>query len=139
MGKSRRCLRRTSLSAREALRKVHNPVGKLIVHNVDSFDAVRRAFHMSELRTDVALVLIACRLFQGGENRLPRGLSELVDAGLLEGIRSDPFSGSSRFDDDATRQLVWSFGIDEENTRGIGIVASDYPDGKDLVWRVTAQ
>jgi hypothetical protein len=126
------------VSAREALLKVHNPVGKLMVHNVGSFDAVRRAFHISQLRTDVALVLIACRLFQDRENRLPRGLSELVDAGLLDGIPVDPFSGQPiRYD--VTRQLVWSFGIDEEDNEGDWDFAADTPDGKDLVWRVVAQ
>ncbi len=77
-------------------------------------------------------------MFRDAENRLRRGLSELVDAGLLEGIPVDPFSGQPiRYD--ATRQLVRSFGMDEEDDDGDEDFASDTTGGNDLAWRVSAQ
>ncbi len=63
-------------------------------------------------------------MFRDAENWLRRGLSELVDAGLLEEIPVDPFSGQPiRYD--ATRQLVRSFGIDEEDDDEDGVPRSD--------------
>ena len=115
--------------ARKALRKVHNPVGKQMLHYLDSFEGVRRTYHIGRLRTDAALLLIACRLFRDEEKRLPHQLSELVDANLVDSVPLDPFSGHPiRYD--SKRSLIWSFGFDEEDNGG------DWDT--DFVWRVSA-
>ena len=76
--------------ARNALVKIWNPVGKQMLHYVDSFESVRRAYHTGQLQTEISLLLVACRLFRDKENRLPRQLADLVDAKLIESIPYRP-------------------------------------------------
>ena len=122
-------------TARLALLKVHNPVGKLMLQDLSSFESVRRAYHVGLLNTDVALVLIACRQFRDEWNRLPHSLAELVDAKLLESVPLDPFSGEAlRYDPD--RRIVWSYGINEKDDGGDGDLEANSAAGNDLVWRV---
>jgi hypothetical protein len=64
-------------------------------------------------------------------------LSELVDAELLESVPIDPFSGQEvRYD--LQRRLIWSFGTNEEDNGGDWDFDAEFPDGKDLVWRIPA-
>jgi hypothetical protein len=122
-------------SARLALLQVHNPVGKLMLQDLSSFESVRRAYHIGLLRTDVALVLIACRQFRDERNRLPHSLAELVDARFLESVPLDPFSGAAlRYD--PNRRIVWSYGVDEKDDDGDGDLETNAATGNDIVWRV---
>lgn len=117
--------------------RIQNPVGKQMLHYVDSFEAVRRSYETGRLETDIGLLLIACRLFRGNERRLPDQLSELVNAKLLESVPIDPFSGQEvRYD--SQRRLIWSFGHNEEDNGGDWDFDAEFPDGEDLVWRIPA-
>lgn len=123
--------------ARKALLRIKNPVGKQMLHYVDSFEGVRRSYHTGRLQTDVGLLLIASRLFGDKEGRLPHHLSELVDAKLIETVPIDPFSGQEvRYD--SKRRLMWSFGMNEEDDGGDWDFDAEFPDGKDLVWTIPA-
>ena len=123
--------------ARKALLRIKNPVGKQMLHYVDSFECVRRSYHTGRLQTDISLLLIASRMFRDKERRLPHDLSELVDAKLIESVPIDPFSGQDvRYD--SQRRLIWSFGMDEEDNGGDWDFDAEFPDGKDLVWRIPA-
>jgi hypothetical protein len=120
-------------TAREAFRNVQNPIGKLMLLYLKTFESVRRSYHIAQLRSDVALVAIACRLFHDDAKRLPDQLSELVDAKLIKAVPLDPFSGQElRYD--AKRRLIWSFGFDEKDNGGDWDI--DEEDGQDLVWRL---
>ncbi len=81
------------------------------------------------------LFLATSQLFRNAKKRLPQELSELVDTGLLDTVPVDPFSGHPiRYD--ATRQLVWSFGIDEKDDGGDGDLDSETLNIKDFIWRL---
>lgn len=122
-------------AAKAALAKVRNPIGKLMLLDLEVFENVRRAFHIGQLRTDIALLVIAVRLFRDRNGRLPHALSDLVDSSLIDSVPVDPFSGESvRYD--AKRKVVWSFGINEEDNGGDWDFAADVANGDDLVWRV---
>lgn len=92
-----------------------------MLHSGAAFDNVRRAFHLARLKTDVALVLIACRLYRDTQKRIPQDLAEVVAAGLLDEVPIDPFTGNP-LSYDATRGMLWSpgFADPEEGTEGSG-------------------
>ncbi len=122
-------------AARLALRKVHNPIGKLMLFYLESFDTTRRAFELSRLRTDAALVVIACRRYVQLNGGLPDRLSQLVSAGFLESVPSDPFSGRPlRYS--AERAVIWSYGMNEKDDDGDFDFDATFPDGKDIAWRL---
>lgn len=120
--------------AGKALRAVHNPIGKLMLHHIAAFDNVRRAFHLARLKTDVALVLIACRLYRDAQHRMPRALSELVAAGLLGTVPIDPFSGGP-LGYDADRGVLWSAGCDaaDDSIQDKGDAAAS--GAEKLIWQ----
>lgn len=122
-------------AARTALLKVHNPIGKLILHYLSSFESVRRAYHVAQLRNDAALVVLAARRNLDETGRMPNGLLDLIEAGLLTTVPVDPFSGMP-ISYDRDRSLIWSFGFDEKDDGGDWDFEAEFPDGKDLVWRL---
>ena len=121
--------------ARKSLLLIKNPVGKQMLRYVGAFEFARRSYHFGRLQADVGLLLIASRLFGDKEGRLPHRLSELVDAKLIDSVPIDPFSGKE-FRYDSKRRLLWSFGMNEEDNGGDWDFDAEFPDGKDLVWRI---
>jgi hypothetical protein len=122
-------------AARQALRRVHNPVGKLMAVQTDTTNAVRRAFHIGLLRNDVAQVMLAMRLYMDQHSEPPKLLNDLVDGGLLPKVPVDPFSAKPLSYSPA-KGIVWSFGVDEKDDGGHWDFDAEWPDGKDLVWKV---
>jgi hypothetical protein len=75
--------------------------------------------------------------FKENKGRLPLNLSELQEAGLLEKIPIDPFSGKSieykKLDDNFT---VYSYGLDFDDDEGVRVVDFDIHNGDLVMWPV---
>jgi hypothetical protein len=75
--------------------------------------------------------------FEENNGRLPVNLYELKDAGLLEKMPIDPFSGKpivyKKLDDNFT---VYSYGLDFDDDGGVRMVNYDSHNGDIVVWPV---
>lgn len=120
----------TLAAARDKLRQIDNPIGRLLVDGAIGVqpNCVDLLFRSRAWREATKAVL-ALRLHQIQRGRLPDSLESLVEAGLLSAVPADPFTdeplGYSR-----QRALVWSVGPD-------GNMQSGEPPAN-LVWSVKA-
>jgi hypothetical protein len=75
--------------------------------------------------------------FKENKSRLPLNLSELQEAGLLEKVPIDPFSGKpieyKKLDDNFT---VYSYGVDFDDDGGVRMVDFDRHNGDLVMWPV---
>ncbi len=96
----------------------------IAVHLLESM--VNRALrHNDEVRCDTAgtVLMLAIQRFNARERRLPDSLDELVEAGLLDRLPSDPFASDRRFvyRQDLNAPLgytLYSVGNDGKDNRG---------------------
>ncbi|HUY87142.1 MAG TPA: hypothetical protein VMV10_00245 [Pirellulales bacterium] len=116
-------------TARENLRRLDNPVGRLLAQSEIGVlpNCVDLLFRTRALREATKAVL-ALRLYQIQRGRLPDDLESLVEVGLLAAVPADPFAdrplGYSR-----ERAVVWSVGPD-------GALEGGEPPSN-LVWSVS--
>jgi hypothetical protein len=125
--------------AREKLRNVNNPLGKMLaVSNADT-DFVSSASCTASARLGATRLMIALHLFERKNHTLPATLDFLVESKLLIQIPQDPFDGES-FKYSAKRRVIWSVG-DEGKNEGVipGKEDSENPFDEDmeLTWRVS--
>ena len=126
--------------ARAALRKLSNPVGKLLIAQLSPADdhlmLSDRRSHADLGATRILLALAVYRHDRGSE---PQTLQDLVQAGLLKSVPMDPF-GSRPFHYDPKRRLFWSVGpngIDDggyDPPTGVSLRARDYVWPSDAVF-----
>jgi len=124
-------------TARRAIAKVNNPLGKKIaVESIESgigtIHAILAAPHSHFASTRIVL---ACRRMLDGKGTLPERLPDLVDAGFLDRLPLDPFSERPlRYS--RQRALLWSVGHDGEDDNADWDFEAQFPSGKDLVWKL---
>jgi hypothetical protein len=123
--------------AREKLRNVKNPVGKMLaISNADTF--VSSASCSASARLAATRLTIALHLFERDNGKLPAMLDWLVESKLLRQIPNDPFDGKP-FRYSPNRRVIWSVG-DEGKNDGT-IPDKDDPENPfnedfELTWRV---
>ena len=114
-------------TAREALLRIENPAGKLLIGEILKF-LYREEHFEREADREATRAILALRLYHARRGAYPETLSDLVTEGILPSVPIDPFTdcplGWSR-----DRLAVWTVGPD-----GKGIDE----DGNELVWRVPA-
>jgi hypothetical protein len=120
--------------ARAALRKLSNPVGKMLIADLspvrDEELLTDRQTLATVEATRITLALAVYRRTHGSE---ARALQDLMDAGLLAAVPMDPF-GRGPFHYDSKRRVFWSVG-----PNGIDDGGYDAPTGvsrraRDYVW-----
>jgi hypothetical protein len=123
-------------AAKHAVRKIENPVGKMLASDVTSYNhELRRVYHIAKLRSDMTRVVLALRLYLENSGRLPPKLEDLIEANLLKSVPIDPFSGEAiRYS--RKRAIIWSYGVGEKDDGGDGDPDADSVDNDDLVWRI---
>jgi hypothetical protein len=125
--------------AREALRRVENPFGKLMVRR---YKAIERAIDYPRVREtdrEATRAVVALRIHarrNGGA--LPAGLEDLVTAKILPSVPRDPFTDEP-FRYSRERAIVWSAGPDGKDDGGREEDPEDSEAPSDLVWKLAAE
>ncbi len=113
-------------SARDALRRVDNPVGCLLVLSQTGLDwttdggisrmlDVESRYLLADARATRAIV--ALRLYERRHGRVPAALADLVAEDLLDSVPIDPFDGRPlRYS--AQKRLLWAVGHDRVDDGG---------------------
>ena len=114
-------------TAREALLRIENPAGKLLIGRI--LEVLYREDHFDrEADREATRAILALRLYHARKGAYPETLAELVTEGILPSVPIDPFTDGplawSR-----ERLAVWTVGPD-----GQGIDE----EGNELAWRVPA-
>jgi hypothetical protein len=123
--------------AREKLRSVNNPLGKMLaLSNADTY--VSAASCTASARLHATRLAMAFHLFQRINKNLPATLDVLVESKLLNQIPKDPFDGKP-FKYSAKRRVIWCVGQEGKNE---GVVPEkddpEHPFDEDmeLTWRL---
>jgi hypothetical protein len=101
--------------ARLRMRAAQNPIGVLALGELTPCAPVF-LLRVNEATLGLTELVIALRLYELRNGRLPRRLRELVRAGILDRLPVDPFSGRS-FYYNAKTGTVWSAGDAEDPAR----------------------
>lgn len=103
-------------AARNAMRKVDNPLGKKLLESSEmAAYSMLQAALANQARYDGLRLFLALALFHREQERFPERLDELVTANLLPGLPNDPFTGRA-FQYSADRLALWSLGPDGQIT-----------------------
>ena len=122
---------------RAALAKVENPIGgMLLAMLMPAMDRIAELSFQARTEREAVRALLAIRIFELRQGRLPASLDEVVKEKILPGAPADFYSGQP-LHYSAEKRLLWSVGPDEVDDGGQG---APYPDrkGPDYVWPVLA-
>ncbi len=123
--------RHAAQRARAAYLKIENPVGRILGLS-DLYDNGSRIFRYRTGRAATRTVL-ALLIFERQKRRLPAALLDLVEAGILNKVPTDPFSGAPLLYS-RPRQIVWSVGENGMDDQGSG--TAWHFIGNDAVWKI---
>ncbi|REK17304.1 MAG: hypothetical protein DWQ37_06785 [Planctomycetota bacterium] len=120
--------------AREQLLRVKNPIGrKLLEHNALGAGVYRQIALVTQAAYDGTRLVLAARIFALEQGELPADLEELVEAGLMGALPTDPFTG--RFYVYSPEQrTAWSVG--PHGDVSLEASADDTPYYEALLWRL---
>ena len=124
--------RHAAQRAREAYLKIENPVGRILGLSALAENGTR-IFRYRTGRAATRTVL-ALLIFERQKGRFPAGLADLVDAGILHRVPTDPFSGGPMLYS-RKRQIVWSVGQNGTDEQGLG--TAFHFVGDDAVWKIS--
>jgi hypothetical protein len=103
-------------AARDALRKVDNPLGKKLIEASElASHSMLQASLTNQAHHDGLRLFLALALFHRERGRFPESLDGLVTAKLLPVLPTDPFTGKP-FLYSAERLALWSLGPDGKIT-----------------------
>lgn len=94
---------------------------------------------MQHARVEAARLRIALTWYEKERGALPESLRELVDAGLLPAVPTDPYDGQP-FRYSPKRRVIWSVNQDGQNMGEIPeVVDPEFPfdENYELTWRLT--
>jgi len=123
--------RQAAQKARNAYLKITNPVGRILGINSVAEDG-SRIFRFRTGRA-AARTVLALLFFERQKGVLPASLADLVNAGILKKIPTDPFSGAPMLYS-RPRQIVWSVGENGVDDHGSG--TEFHFVGDDAVWKI---
>ena len=133
--------------ARDGLRRVENPFGKLLVRRVHSGPFFLSSFEdlavmqprTAEAQREGTRAVVALRIHaRRNTDALPAALEELVAAKILPFVPRDPFTDEPlRYSRE--RAIVWSAGPDGKDDGGREPDPEDSEAPSDLVWKLAAR
>ncbi len=126
-------------TARDALRVVDNPFGKFLVLETLGAVLICPILEMQQARVEAARLKIGLTWYEKERDKLPESLGELVNAGLLPAVPSDPYDGQP-YRYSRERRVIWSINQDGQNMGEIPeVVDPEFPfdENFELTWRVT--
>jgi hypothetical protein len=118
--------------AQDAYGAITNPLGRITFCSRMNFILSERSVFQHRTEREVARVVLATKIFEHRKGQLPASLCDLVEAGLLDSLPIDYFSGEPLKYSKA-RRLIWSV---KENGVDDGGTQSAQPPKDDAVWKI---
>jgi hypothetical protein len=118
----------------QGIKKSHPLLNILVIEAINL-----KLYAYEQLRTQTLALdaIMSVLTFKENKGRLPLNLNELQEAGLLEKLPIDPFSGKpivyKKLEDNFT---IYSYGLDFDDDEGVRKVGYDVHNGDIVVWPV---